>query len=283
MQNLIIMRKYTKYLAVALVGSFFFISSCVETDDLMTSNVSVGGLVNPVAKNIPYKLGATPSFDVSVVVPVGPAVQKVEMYKSFTDITGKTSNVALLGTLDVNSGNASKDFTGKIAVKYADLIKDLTIGGKALPSNEGLLNIGESWSISFTSIMAGDQRKVGNASTVSVGVANAYAGDYQCVGTFIHPTAGPRPINEKKFMKPVSAYSCNIPAGDLGGSGYFVDIVIDPVTNNVTFKNGVPVEMLPTAGKRSYYEPSTGKFYLYYYYVGGTGNRVIEEVYTPIK
>ena len=66
MKNLIIMRKYFKYLAVALVGSFFFLSSCIETDDLMTSNVGVGGLVTPVAKNIPYKLGATPSFDVSV-------------------------------------------------------------------------------------------------------------------------------------------------------------------------------------------------------------------------
>lgn len=277
------MRKYFKYLAVALVGSFFFLASCIETDDLMTSNVGVGGLVTPVSKNIPYKLGATPSLDVSVLVPVGPAIEKVEMYKTFTNIDGKNSNTALLGTLDVNGSNATADFTGKVTLNYAALIKDLTVDGQALPANEGDLNIGEAWTITFVSTMADDQRKVNNAATTSVGVANQYAGDYQVVGTFNHPSAGVRPINEKKFMKPLTAYSCNIPVGDLGGAGYFVDIVIDPVTNTVTYTNGVPVPVIATADKRSYFEPSTGKFYLYYFYVGGNGNRIIEEVYTPIK
>lgn len=276
------MRNYFKYLVVALAGSLFFLSSCIETDDVMTSNVSVGGLVTPVSKNIPYKLNATPSFDVSVLVPVGPAIQKVEMYKTFTNIDGKNSNTALLGTLDVGGSNVTKDFTGKVTLNYAALIKDLTVAGKALPANEGLLNIGEAWTITFVSIMSDDQRTVNNAATTSIGVANQYAGDYQCVGVFTHPTAGPRPINEKKFLKPLTAYSCNIPVGDLGGSGYFVDIVIDPVTNTVTFKNGTPAAIIASA-ERSYFEPSTGKFYLHYYYVGGTGNRVIDEVYTPIK
>lgn len=276
------MRKYFKYLAVALVGSFFLLSSCIETDDLMTSNVGVGGLVTPVAKNIPYKLGATPSFDVSVLVPVGPAIQKVEMYKTFTNIDGKNSNTALLGTLDVNGANATADFSGKVTLNYAALIKDLSVAGQALPANEGLLNIGEAWTITFVSIMSDDQRTVNNAATTSIGVANQYAGDYQCVGTFSHPTAGVRPINEKKFLKPLTAYSCNIPVGDLGGSGYFVDIVIDPVTNTVTYANGVPTTIIASA-ERSYFEPSTGKFYLHYYYVGGNGNRIIDEVYTPIK
>jgi hypothetical protein len=283
MKNLIIMRKYFKYLAIALVGSIFFLSSCLENDDLMTSNVGVGGLVTPVSKNIPYKLNATPSFDVSVLVPVGPAIQKVEMYKTFTNIEGKKSNTALLGTLDVNSANATENFTGKVTLNYAALIKDLTIGGQALPAVEGNLNIGEEWVITFVSTMADDQRKVNNAATTSVGVANKYAGTYQCIGTFNHPTAGIRPINEEKFLKPLTAYACNIPVGDLGGSGYFVDIVVDPVTNTVTYTNGVPVPIIATADKRSYFEPSTGKFYLYYYYVGGNGNRIIEEVYTPIN
>ncbi len=277
------MRKYFKYLAATLVGSMFMISSCIENDDLVTSNVGVGGLVTPVTKNVPYKLGATPSFDVSVLVPVGPAIQKVEFYKYFTDKNGVKSNVALLSTLEVNGSNTAKDFTGKVTLNYAALIKDLTIAGQTLPANEGNLNIGESWTISYISIMTADQRKVTNSATTNIGVANAYAGEYQCVGVFTHPTAGPRPINEKKFLKPLTAYSCNIPVGDLGGAGYFVDIVIDPVTNFVTFKNGVPVEIIATAGKQSRYEPSTGKFYLFYYYVGGSGNRIIEEVYTPIK
>lgn len=277
------MRKYFKYLAAILVGSLFMLSSCIKTDDYMTSEVSVGGLVTPVTKNVPYKLGATPSFDVNVLVPIGPAIQKVELYKYFTNKDGVKSNVALLGTLDVNSANTSKDFTGKVTLNYAALIKDLTVGGKALPAKEADLNIGETWTITFTSIMADDQRKVTNSQTTNIGVANLYAGEYQCTGTFNHPTAGIRPINEKKFLKPLSAFACNLPVGDLGGAGYFMDIVVDPATNFVTFKNGVPAEILATAGKQSRYEPSTGKFYLFYYYMGGSGPRIMEETYTPIK
>jgi hypothetical protein len=40
--------------------------------------------------------------------------------------------------------------------------------------------------------------------------------------------------------------------------------------------------MFASPGQRSYYDPSNGHFYLHYFYVGGTGNRVIDEEYTPI-
>jgi hypothetical protein len=142
------------------------------------------------------------------------------------------------------------------------------------------LNIGESWTITYVATMTADSRKVENGSTTNIGVANAYAGNYLCTGTFTHPTAGPRPINEDKYLVPLTAYSCKIPVGDLGGAGYFVDITVDPVTNNVSYSNGTPTEIIASAA-RSYFDPVTGKFYLNYYYVGGNGNRVIEEVYTP--
>jgi hypothetical protein len=128
--------------------------------------------------------------------------------------------------------------------------------------------------------MTADSRKVENGSTTNIGVANAYAGNYLCTGTFTHPTAGQRPINEDKYLVPLTAYSCKIPVGDLGAAGYFVDITVDPVTNNVSYSNGTPTEIIASAA-RSYFDPVTGKFYLNYYYVGGNGNRVIEEVYTP--
>jgi hypothetical protein len=127
-----------------------------------------------------------------------------------------------------------------------------------------------------------DGRSVLNNSKTKIAVANLYAGYYHCVGVFHHPTAGDRTIDEEKFLTPISAYTCNIPAGDLGGSGYFVDITVDPVTNDVSFSNGTPVEILGSTDQRSYYEPSTGKFYLHYFYIGASGPRVMDEEYTPL-
>jgi hypothetical protein len=273
------MKNIHKFLSIAFVGALLLTTSCVETEDIMTGNVAVGGLVTPVTRNVPYKIGATNTFDVFFNVPVGPAIQKVELYKTFTNISGKVSNKELLTTLDVNGANTSAVFEGKVTLNYALLTNGLTIDGNPLPSNEALLNIGDAWTLTYISVMAGDERKVINASSTNVGVANAYAGYYVCTGVFTHPTAGARPINEEKYLKPISAYSCRITVGDLG-SDYVVDIIVDPATNDVTYANGDPFDIIASA-ERSYYEPSTGKFYLNYYYVGGTGNRVITEVYTP--
>jgi hypothetical protein len=184
-------------------------------------------------------------------------------------------------TIDVASGNVTEEIVKSFSITYNDLKKDIVIDGAGLPSDETLLPIGDFWELSYTSIMADGRRVVNNAVT-GIAVANIYAGFYQCVGVFHHPTAGDRPINEEKFLTPISAYSCSIPAGDLGASGYSVVITVDPATNDVSFSDGAPVEMLPQADKRSYYDPSNGHFYLYYYYVGGTGNRVIDEEYTPL-
>lgn len=233
---------------------------------------------------IPYKLGATPNMSIDVFIPQGPGIDKVEVYNIYSGkVNGesKTSNEILITTFEINGENASADLNKTFSITYADLIKGLTYNGGALPSDESLLPIGDFWTLSYKSILEDGSIAVNNAKT-KISVANQYAGFYLCTGTFNHPTAGPRPINEEKFLTPVGAYTCNIPAGDLGGAGYFVDITIDPGTNEVSFSNGIPTTMYPSAEK-SYYEPSTGKFYLHYFYVGSGGNRVIDEVYTPIR
>lgn len=269
-------------LAFAVLALLFI--SCNKEEDLLTSDAKTGGLVVPTS-GIPYKLGATPTVNVSVFIPQGPAISKVEVYNTYSGkVSGesKTSNQALMATFDVNGENVSKDVTKTFSVKYTDLIKGLTYNGGALPSNEGLLPIGDYWTFNYTSVLSDGRAVVNNAKT-KISVANQYAGAYLCTGVFTHPTAGPRPINEEKFLTPVGAYTCNIPAGDLGASGYAVDITVDPVTNEVSFSNGVPTAMIGSTTQKSYFEPSTGKFYLHYFYVGATGNRIMDEEYTPIK
>lgn len=80
-------------LLFALVAIAF--NACVDPIDHVTSIVKSGGLVEPVTQNVPYKLGATPSFDVTVKIPVGPAITSLEVYKVFTTVGGVKSNSVL--------------------------------------------------------------------------------------------------------------------------------------------------------------------------------------------
>ena len=276
------MKSKIKVLLLAFTVLGLMMSSCNESEDLVTKDAKTGGLVVPTA-SVPYKLGATPTVDIDLTVPQGPGIVAIEVYNKYIDAANSLeSNQVLMKTIDVASANSAEELASNYSITYADLIKDLLVDGVALSADETLLPIGNSWELSYVSVME-DGRKVVNNATTNIAVANIYAGFYDCVGVFTHPTAGPRPINEKKFLTPLSAYSCRIPAGDLGASGYSVVITVDPVTNDVSFSGGAPTDMYPSSTERSYYEPSTGKFYLHYFYVGGTGNRVIDETYTPVQ
>ena len=144
--------------------------------------------------------------------------------------------------------------------------------------------LGKNWIFVFKLTAVSDSKyTISNMDMgyVKLNIKNKFDKNYNCVGVFTHPVNGPRAIDEVKRLVTVNANTNNIPVGDLGGAGYSVDISVDPLTNDVTFANGSPAAIKPSAA-RSYYEPSTGKFYLHYYYRGGSGNRVIDETYTPI-
>jgi hypothetical protein len=181
-------------------------------------------------------------------------------------------------TVAVSSANKSADVEIQVPYTYAKLSE-----GLGLPANEGLLAIGDAWTLRYVSVME-DGRKVGVSSKSTITVANKYAGFYQCVGTFTHPTAGVRAVNEKKFLTPISAYACWGNAGDLGASSYFVKLTVDPVTNLVTCTTyTAPAEMANTPGEPNYYNPADGTFHISYFYVGSGGNRVMREVWTPVQ
>lgn len=275
------MKSKTKVFLLVFTVLGFLFSACNKSEDLVTKDAKTGGLVIP-SGSIPYKLGATPTVNISVTIPMGPGIASIEVYNKYISLAaGSESNQVLMSTIDVASANVTEEIVKTFTITYADLKKDLVLDGGSLPSDETLLPIGDSWELSYISVMA-DGRRVVNNSVTGIAVANIYAGFYQCVGVFHHPTAGDRPINEEKFLTPVSAYSCSIPAGDLGSSGYSVTITVDPVSNDVSFSNGVPVDMFAQTDKRSYFDPANGHFYLYYFYVGASGNRAMDEEYTPI-
>lgn len=113
---------------------------------------------------------------------------------------------------------------------------------------------------------------------LAVAIKNKWHGTYQATGTFVHPTLGPRPIDEEKHLMTSGEFSVVTAPGDLGDN-YEVELIIDPTTNDVTFGGGLSASQLfvPTPGKRSYYDPATKTFHLFYQYIGGGGFRVISE------
>lgn len=264
------MKKFI-FSALSLVFTVLILTSCDKTyTDLMTAEAKTGGIISPT-KAIPYKLGGTINFNVTIIVPKGPGITSIEVYRKYT---GKAE--VLDQTITVGSANVTEEKTILVSYNYTKLI-----AGLGLPTDEGLLKIGDGWSLRYVSVMA-DGRKVNVSTKSNIAVANKYAGFYQCVGTFDHPTAGVRAVNEKKYLTPISAYACWGNAGDLGGSGYFVKITVDPVTNKVTCSTQATYTMANFPGENNYYDPATGKFYLSYFYVGSGGNRVMREVWTPV-
>jgi hypothetical protein len=261
------------YSVLSLTFMVLFFTSCDKTyTDLMTADAKTGGILNPT-KSFPYKLGGTTNFDITIDIPQGPGIVSVEIYRTYT---GKTTPV-LDQTVSVASANAAEDKSIKVSYNYTKLI-----AGLSMPADESQLKIGDAWTLNYVSVME-DGRKVDVATKSTITVANKYAGYYQCVGTFEHPTAGTRPVNEKKFLTPISAYACWGNAGDLGGSGYFVKLTVDPATNKVTCTTySAPADMSNFGTEPNYYDPATGKFYLSYFYVGSGGNRVMREVWTPV-
>ncbi len=266
---------------IALVMLSFY--SCNKNEDLVTADAKEGGLVIPVTSNVPYKLGNTTNVDIEVLVPVGPAVTSIEIMNTYTDATdGTASNQVLMKTVSIGGANSSGDHTFTYSVNYAELKNGITLNGNPLPADETQLAIGSDWTLVYVCVME-DGSKVINNATTKIGVANLYAGNYQCDGVFHHPTAGDRTINEEKFLSAISAYEVSSTLGDLGPN-YPVKFIVNPADNSVTV-----VELPPTAfaiamqpGFDSKYDPATGKFHVWYQYEGSNGTRKIDEVYTPL-
>jgi len=116
-----------------------------------------------------------------------------------------------------------------------------------------------------------------------ISVVSIYAGLFQCDGIFNHPTGGLRIIDEQKILTAVSTYEVETSLGDLGASSP-IKIQINPLNNLCTVVEVPPAtySITMTAGEVSRFDPSTGKYFLWYEYEGSTGIRKIIEEYSPL-
>jgi len=270
--------KKTIFSALSLIIAVFMFVSCDKTfDDLMTADVKTGGIIVPTSA-VPYKLGSTPSVDIVLDIPKGPGIDAVEVYRTYT---GKT--VVLDQTIDVGSANTSDDVSKSVSYTYAQLIADL-----GMSADEGTLNIGDKWTLSYVSVME-DGRKVDVSNKTTIAVANFFAGSYEKHYIYHHPSYGTYPddiygdevYNVDLVAK--NAYECD----DWFGSweDNIVTIHIDAAANyaitvttdrsDAGIGNPYDPAVVPT------YDSVTGVIHIYYFYSGAGGYRFFDITYTP--
>lgn len=266
------------YSVFSLIFMVLVFTSCDENyTDLMTGEAKTGGILTPT-KSFPYKLGGTKNFDITLDIPKGPGIVSVEIYKKYT---GKSE--VLDQTVSIGSANATADVTTKVSYNYAKLIS-----GLSMPTDESVLKIGDAWTLRYVSVME-DGRKVEVGTKSLVSVANFFAGSYDLLMKYFHPTAGGTyPTSayggDRKStvnLIPISAYECTDYFGVWTDNKVTIKITPDYKVS-ITFNRTDAVSGDPNnAANVNSYNPATGVIKLFYYYPGSGGNRIFWAVYTP--
>ncbi len=108
---------------------------------------------------------------------------------------------------------------------------------------------------------------------------NQYDGVYKSTGLFTHPVAGPRKIDREKTLETVNLNTIQTEFADLGGSGWLMQLVINPDNTVKLIPKGAASAATVQFGVNKY-DPATKTFTLNYKYAGGGGDRVINETLT---
>lgn len=104
------------------------------------------------------------------------SISKLNVYSTFTDTSGVSSNEVLLRsyTVDATTREVIID-----SLTYADLKDGLTLEGQPLPDDELLLAVGAGWALRLEGVNAAGEVVRLNGGNVSVAVLSPYAGIYE--------------------------------------------------------------------------------------------------------
>ncbi len=180
----------------------------------------------------------------------------------------------------------ANSYTLDPSVPFANGVYDLKFAGGEIAKsikiniNTSLLDLTKQYAMPFvmTEAVNGVVTASKKVALVEVIIKNEWDGKYQATGTFIHPTAGPRDIDEEKVLQTIGPRTVLANLGDLGAAGYQMKITINN-DNSVTL---VPAGATPNIDM-SYgvnkYDPATKSFTLNYAY-NTAAPRIIREKIT---
>jgi hypothetical protein len=167
-------------LTLLIISPVIFFMQCNSEDDLLTENAKDGGLIDILTPALNYVVGSKGSYTFSMFVYQGEVkTKKVYVYRSFFNSKDTLySNEVLDATIDITSEvpyNLSSS-----PYYYADLIKDLTVGGNPIPAADAELSIGDKFLFRIVSELS-DGRQVEQSVKVALTVSTRYAGSYKTV------------------------------------------------------------------------------------------------------
>lgn len=286
------MKRFIFSVLSLLLTCFIFVS-CDETyTDLMTADVKTGGIVEP-SSSIAYKLGMTPSFDIVLTVPQGPAIESIKIDKYYVRMSDTTYSNVVSTSIDINGENATGDVEKLLPQTWDSMKEGLSLPtDPQIPVNEYIANIadfiGDYWEFRYTTTLS-DGRVLENTRTTKVAIANFFAGSYDLLLKYFHPTAGGSYPTDpyggdrksKIDMVPVGALDCQVYLGVWTDNKITIhiapDYTVTLTSDKAGFSQGDPYNPANVCS----YNPETGVIKLFYSYAGSGGPRVFWAVYTP--
>jgi hypothetical protein len=163
---------------------------------------------------------------------------------------------------------------------------DLFLGGALQQgiTTFGTMNLTSWYTINSAFLVKGDLKGSFSSAVVNLTFPmSTKEGTYMASGTFIHPTAGTRIINQTKTLTGTSENVLSTTVGDLQSNQGTLILTIN-ADSSVTIGGTVIGETNPpviaTPGMENRYSPYERKFYLNYQYTMSTGVRKITEALT---
>lgn len=158
----------------------FFVASCTieDVDDTLKID-HTGGLIDVQDTNINYVVGNSGPYSINVLVRHGSSPSNVlEVYKTFVNNKGESSNTELLKTIELNGTNVSEAIS--FDVNFDELISGLVFDGEPLPTTDTGLDIGDGFILTYKAITdTGDSST--SITTTKLTVSTRFAGKYRVI------------------------------------------------------------------------------------------------------
>lgn len=230
--------------------------SCSDDNyDTLTGNQNEGGLLTVKKVLVPYVVGNGNDFEYGAEISAFQGdvkVLSVDVYKTFTNVAGETSNSALLKSISFPNANQVENLA--FTVTFNELREGLTLNGVPLTNDDSTLNIGDFWTLKYVS-KTSKGTEVVNLTTTKVAVGTRFAGKYKVLQCDYWRIGVPRPDVTGSFLgTEVIIESVNSTtyrkleyAGPFNGNQFYFtidsnDVVLVPVSYNgsVQLLNGQP-------------------------------------------
>ncbi len=262
------------------------LSSCLKTESQYVDLSQVGAIAQipsaafyGVADHQSFLTTKTPTpftFDVSVASPNLPA--------SSTDITVGVNGAALT---QYNTDNGDSlallpDSTYSLANATVTVPAGQRLATVTLNFNTTKIDATKRYALPVSIKSATNGVAVSSnygTKLIIIAIRNAFDGAYHSVGTFNHPTAGIRKIDRDKKLTTINANTSSTEYADLGGSGWTMNLVVNPDNTVTIVPTGASNAGTMQTGVNKY-DPATKSFTLSYQYAGSGGNRIVNEVIT---